>query len=309
MREQFRRNMVGWLPGEAYFEDDHTVTIEGSRRARSAPSTSSSPSARSPRGRTRVAVRRPHDHRLRRPAEARPAGAAHDDGRRRRRDRRRVRVDVRRARHQGHAWSTSATGRSTSSTARSARRSSTCCAAQRDLPPAREGRRRSSRSTAARGSELALGQGDRLRDGALRGRAPGRDGRSRDREHRARGRQARADRRSTTTTARRCRTSSRSATSPAAGWRRPRWSRADRRAARVRPAGPTLPALSRPASTRSPRSAWSARTEEELTDCRRAVRGRDRALDRARARADDRRRGRHAQAARRPEDGACSACT
>ena len=30
VREQFRRNMVGWLPGEARFEDDHTVLIEGS---------------------------------------------------------------------------------------------------------------------------------------------------------------------------------------------------------------------------------------------------------------------------------------
>jgi NAD(P) transhydrogenase len=30
VREQFRRNMVGWLPGDASFEDDHTVRIEGS---------------------------------------------------------------------------------------------------------------------------------------------------------------------------------------------------------------------------------------------------------------------------------------
>jgi len=30
VREQFRRNMVGWLPGEAVFEDDHTVRIDGS---------------------------------------------------------------------------------------------------------------------------------------------------------------------------------------------------------------------------------------------------------------------------------------
>jgi NAD(P) transhydrogenase len=29
VREQFRRNMVGWLPGNASFEDDHTVRIEG----------------------------------------------------------------------------------------------------------------------------------------------------------------------------------------------------------------------------------------------------------------------------------------
>src|SRR4051812_30384430 len=30
VREQFRRNMVGWLRGEAVFEDDHTVRIDGS---------------------------------------------------------------------------------------------------------------------------------------------------------------------------------------------------------------------------------------------------------------------------------------
>jgi NAD(P) transhydrogenase len=30
VREQFRRNMVGWLPGEAVFEDDHTIRIDGS---------------------------------------------------------------------------------------------------------------------------------------------------------------------------------------------------------------------------------------------------------------------------------------
>jgi NAD(P) transhydrogenase len=29
VREQFRRNMVGWLPGAATFADDHTVTIDG----------------------------------------------------------------------------------------------------------------------------------------------------------------------------------------------------------------------------------------------------------------------------------------
>jgi NAD(P) transhydrogenase len=29
VREQFRRNMVGWLPGDAAFTDDHTVRIDG----------------------------------------------------------------------------------------------------------------------------------------------------------------------------------------------------------------------------------------------------------------------------------------
>ena len=37
MREQFRRNHVGLLPGDARFEDDHTVRDRGLRRARSAP--------------------------------------------------------------------------------------------------------------------------------------------------------------------------------------------------------------------------------------------------------------------------------
>ena len=32
-REQFRRNHVGLLPGDAVFEDDHTVRIDGVRRA------------------------------------------------------------------------------------------------------------------------------------------------------------------------------------------------------------------------------------------------------------------------------------
>ena len=30
VRDQFRRNMVGWLPGAACFEDDHTIRIDGS---------------------------------------------------------------------------------------------------------------------------------------------------------------------------------------------------------------------------------------------------------------------------------------
>src|SRR5215217_9079945 len=30
VRDQFRRNMVGWLPGGACFTDEHTVMIEGS---------------------------------------------------------------------------------------------------------------------------------------------------------------------------------------------------------------------------------------------------------------------------------------
>ena len=65
--------------------------------------------------------------------------------------------------------------------------------------------------------------------------------------------------RSTTTSAPRCRTSSRSATSPAAGSRRPRWSRAG--SPRCTPSASRstrCPRSSPPGSTRSPRSAWSA---------------------------------------------------
>ena len=66
--------------------------------------------------------------------------------------------------------------------------------------------------------------------------------------------------RSTRTTAPPSRTSSRSATSRAAGWPRPRWSRAGsprctRSASRCR----RCPSWCRPASTRSPRSPWSGR--------------------------------------------------
>ena len=112
-----------------------------------------------------------------------------------------------------------------------------------------------------RADPARLGQGDRLRDRALRGRAPGRHGRARDREHRAGGRQARAAGASTsdfrTVGAAHLRRRRR-------GRRRPRRDRdgagPDRRAARVRPAGhDAARSWSRPASTRSPRSAWSAR--------------------------------------------------
>ena len=53
VREQFRRNRVGWLPGEARFEDENTVKI--GRRGRADPSRagSSSPAGRGRRGRPR----------------------------------------------------------------------------------------------------------------------------------------------------------------------------------------------------------------------------------------------------------------
>ena len=58
------------------------------------------------------------------------------------------------------------------------------------------------------------------------------------------------------------------------------------------------PSCFRSASTPSPRSATSGRTEAELTERRRPVRGRRRALPRARPRRDPRRAARPAQAAR-----------
>ena len=65
VREQFRRNMVGWLPGEARFEDDHTVRIEGSDEPiRAERIVDRRRHAAGAAGHRRV--RRPHDHRLRR---------------------------------------------------------------------------------------------------------------------------------------------------------------------------------------------------------------------------------------------------
>ena len=104
-------------------------------------------------------VRRPHDHRLRRAAQAREPRAAHDDRRRRRRDRRRVRVDVRRARDQGDRRRP-ARPRALVPRHRDRRGVPVPAAAQqRDVPAAREGRRgRGARRAAARGCKLASGK-------------------------------------------------------------------------------------------------------------------------------------------------------
>ena len=103
-------------------------------------------------------------------------------------------------------------------------------------------------------------QGAGRRDRAVRGRPPGRHRAPAARERPAwRPTRAGASR-STSATAPPCRTSSPSATWPAAGWRRPRWSRAGSphctpSASRCR----RCPSWSRPASTPCRRSRWSAR--------------------------------------------------
>ena len=210
--------------------------------------------------------------------------AAHDDGRRRRRDRRRVRVDVRRARHEGD-------GR------RPARRA--CCTfldgeigeafqyllrrAQRDVPAAREASTRSS-GASGRGARRAagVGQGDRRpRPCSTRpaARAPptalGLENAGLEADKRGR---IEVDERLPHGGAAHLRRRRRA---PAARPRRDGdGAGPDRRAARVRPAGRRrCPSWSRPASTRSPRSRMVGRTEEELTDAARALRGRHRALD------------------------------
>ena len=190
VREQFRRNMVGWLPGDACIRGrshrpDRRLGRADPRRPDRDRRRHDACPARDGR------LRRPHDHRLRRPAADGAARAAQHDRGRRRRDRRRVRVDVRRARHEGHGR------RPARPRARLPRRRDRrgvpvpAAPQQRDVPAAGEGRGdrvgRRPRPDPAR-----LGQGAQLRDRPLRRRPPGRDVRARGRAHGSGGRQARA---------------------------------------------------------------------------------------------------------------------
>ena len=136
-------------------------------------------------------VRRPHDHRLRRAAQAREPRAADDDDRRRRRDRGRVRVDVRRAGREGDRRRP-ARPRALVPGRRDRRGLPVPAAApQRDVPAAREGRSGRGAAGPRRAPAAGLGQGDRLRDRALRDRAPGRHRRARPGQDGAGDRQAR----------------------------------------------------------------------------------------------------------------------
>ena len=191
-REQFRRNHVGLLPGDAAFEDDHTVRIDGSDEAIRAQRIVIA-TGHAPRAAGHGRVRRPHDHRLRRPAQAREPRPADDDRRRRGRDRGRVRVDVRRARDEGDRRRPA---RSRPELPRHRDRRGVPVPAappQRDVPAAREGRRRRGAQGPRRAAEAGLGQGDRVRDGALRHRPPGRHRAPRAGAHGPGVRQARAD--------------------------------------------------------------------------------------------------------------------
>ena len=260
VREQFRRNRVGLLPGEARFEDANTVKMHDddepirARRIIIACGHAAGAAVLGP-------VRRQDGHRLRRPAQARAPRAALDDRRRRRRDRRRVRLDVRRARDQGHG------GRQARPRAQLPRHRDRrglpvpAAAPERDLPAARAGRRRGPRRRRARPARCGWSPARSWSPRPCCTRSAARATPSTSSSTGPAWRPTRAaGSRSTRTTARPCRTSSRSATSRAAGWPPPRWSRAGsprctRSASRCR----RCPSWSRPASTRCRRSPWSAR--------------------------------------------------
>ena len=140
-REQFRRNRVGLLQGARDLRRRQHRPDRRQRRARQGREDRDR--RRHPARAARLGrVRRPHDHRLRRPAQARAARAADDDRRRRGRDRRRVRVDVRRARDEGDRRRPA---RSRADVPRQRDRRGLpvpAAAPQRDVPAAREGRGR-----------------------------------------------------------------------------------------------------------------------------------------------------------------------
>ena len=311
VREQFRRNMVGWLPGDAVLRGRPHGADRAAPTSRSAPSGSSSRSGTRP---------------------ARPDTVAFDDRtiidsdgllKLERRVPRTMTVvgagviGVEYASMFG-ALGTKVTvvdqrDRDARLPRRRDRRGVPVPPAppQRHVPAARAGRRDRVASTGARGSSSRSGKEIVSRDRALRGRAPGRDGRPRDRAHRPRGRQARADQgrrrlphlRAAHLRGRRRRRRRTGGDRDGAG--------PDRRAARVRAAGRSRCPSSIPTGVYAiPEIGMVGCTEEELTDSLAALRGRDRALDGARPRADDRRRGRDAQAARLTRtSAACSACT
>ena len=191
VREQFRRNMVGWLQGDAVFEDDHTVKIEGSAEPIHAE-------------RIVIAVgTRP----------ARPDTVAFDDRtivdsdgllKLERRVPRTMTIVGAGVIGVEYASMFGALGTKVTVVDQRDRtlgfldgeigeafqyllRRHNVTFRLRERVEAIDVRRR------ARAGQAGVRQGDRQRDRALRGRPPGRDRRPRDRAHRARGRQARAD--------------------------------------------------------------------------------------------------------------------
>ena len=298
VREQFRRNMVGWLQGAAVFEDDHTVKIEGSAEPIHAE-------------RIVIAVgTRP----------ARPDTVAFDD---------RTIVDSdgllkleRRVPRTMTIVGAGVIGVEYASMF-GALGTKVTVVDQRDRTLGfldgeigeafqyllrrhnvtfrlREQRRGDRVGRRTRAGQAGVRQGDRQRDRALRGRPPGRHGPPGDRAHRARGRQARADQG-------RRRLPHLGAAHLRGRRRRRRRARGDRDgagpdrlAARLRPAG-RLAARARPdRGLRDPRDRHGRLHRGGADRLLAPVRGRRRALDRARARADDRRRERPAEAARVP---------
>ena len=228
-REQFRRNHVGLLPGAASFTDDHTVEIEGTEEPIRA-------------GRIVIAAgTRP----------ARPATVEFDDrtiidsdGLLKLESRVPRTMTVVGAGVIGVEYASMFGALGTKVTVVDQRdrvlvvpgyrdrRGLPVPAAppQRDVPAAREGRRGRGAQGPRRAAAAGLRQGDRVRDGALRDRSPGRYGDPQRGAQPGSRPTSAGGSRSTRTTEPPCRTSSPSATARAApGSRPPRWSRAGSR--------------------------------------------------------------------------------
>ena len=170
---------------------------------------------------------------------------------------------------------------------------------QRDVPAAREGRRR----RGAEGPRRAAASSPRARRSCPRpcSTPPAARATRRTSGWRRPGWRptSAGGSRSTRTTAPPSRTSSPSATARAAGSRRPRWSRAGSpRCTRSISRSTELPDLIPTGVYAIPELAMVGRTEEELTDAAVPYVAGHRALERAGARRDVRRPRRHAQAAR-----------
>ena len=279
------------LSGEARFG---TNTRSGSRRA--GPSSDSRDTDHRRRHLSGPAAGR----RLRRPRRDRLDGilklnnrAPHDDGRRRRGHRGRVRVDVRGTRNEGHDRRPPRPAPGLPRRGDRGRRSSTCCAARTSRSASTRRWPRSSAATArVTDAPLASGKEIPLRQRALRDRAPGLppkawasrtwaskpDKRGRilvdDEVPDGRAHGLRGGRRLW----------------PARAWRPPRWSRAA--SPRCTPSAPgrvhLFPELIPTGVYSIPEIGMVGRTEEQSTPGRRALRRRGVALGRAGPRRDDR---------------------